>query len=124
MPYVQFSETGLPMNASSRPRAGFHQLPEGVPAKEAMLDDAGDVVRRPSLPVARFIEPDVMVPPCPLGTVVTVFDMAIGEVIFAHTTEVEGWTETLHIAEVGAFEVSIVPPMPWMGETFVVEVTA
>ena len=48
----------------------------------------------------------------PVGTVVTVFDATGGEILELFATATEGQTETIDLPDPGAYDISVVAPLP------------
>ena len=88
----------------------------------AMVDGAGMLVARPMGPVPVASAGQIVVPACPAGTRIEVFDMVGRERLALEISVPEGWSDTYSFPDAGRYRVEVEPPAPWLPSAVEIEV--
>lgn len=86
-------------------------MPEPVTLSRCMV--SGDVlVPRPWSPVAVAGVGQIVVPPCPAGTKITVYDLSGQDVMTTIIAETDDYEEVFEFPDAGDYEVEVSAPLP------------
>ena len=118
MRYVTLDENNLVVSAGQG-----KTIPTGaMPIKENyslnklgdMMWNGSQLVPRPNSPMPYLDEGDVVIPACPLGTEIHIFDLVGKERLGIITADTEGFSEVITFPDPGTYDVEVYAPVPYL----------
>ncbi|WP_370303555.1 hypothetical protein [Pseudooceanicola sp.] len=100
------------------------QWPLRVGELGGMMQVAGYLVPRPASPQPLVSSNSIVVPSCPAGTRIEVFDHSGGERMYLETDAGDGYSETFEFPDPGLYEVEVEAPAPYLPTSVRLEVTS
>lgn len=127
--YAILSDDGLFVEAAGEAKfvpEGALELPAGFDLALVLRGHivAGELVARPQLPPPIQSLNACDINECPPGTVITVRDVELSEVLIEFTTSLENPGAHLAMNDPGTYQFDIAPPLPFIGMVFTKEIPA
>lgn len=125
--FAVISPDGLFVEAVGSGRSlpdGVIELPLSFDLNAILLSYAveGRLVPRPAAPVLAEVAGGFVVSDCPPGTVITVTDIAVSDVLVDLVTSVEDPSPAFSFPDPGIYQFEILPPFPYLSRVIDKEV--